>query len=137
MALGSQQLSGPPPSPELDPAAAAESNPMSMRALAGPGGNVTANGPQPNGGVGDDRSGLMQLGQKLSEGLLALAQAAPEIADAMHQCDGILKNALAQILETQAGTTTPGNVPMGAPPAPVTQTGTQYPGGGFGAGKPF
>lgn len=138
MALGAQMLSGPPPSPQLDPAAAAAqaTPPNPMRTLAGPAGGV---GQSPGGApAGPDQSGLLQLGQKLQEGLLTLAQAAPDISDDMNQCVGILQNALAKVLESQAGTGTAGKGPIGGPPAPVvTQSGVQNPGGGFGAGKPF
>ena len=123
-------LNGPPPSPMIDPAAAQESNPM--RTLVGPQAAQMQQGP--------DVSGLLMLGQKLSEGLLTLAQAVPEIADDINQCDGILKNALARVLETQAGTGTSSSTPIGGaptspPPGSVTQAGVQFPGGGFGQGR--
>jgi hypothetical protein len=95
-------------------------------------------GPQAGAPQQPDLSGLLMLGQKLSEGLLTLAQAVPEIADDIAQCDGILKNALARVLETQAGagaSMMPGGEPSSPPPGSVTQAGVQFPGGAFGQGR--
>lgn len=96
-----------------------------MKTLVGP-----QAGQQP--GQGPDLSGLLQLGQKLSEGILTLAQGVPEIADEMKQCNEILLNALAHVVEGQSGG--PGS-PTSPPSTPVTQSGTQFTGGGLGGGK--
>lgn len=100
-----------------------------MKTLVGP-----QAGQQP--GQGPDLSGLLQLGQKLSEGILTLAQGVPEIADEMKQCNEILLNALAHVVEGQSGQQ-PAGAPTSPPSTPVTQSGTQWAGGGFGAGKSF
>lgn len=102
-------------------------------------------------GAGPDMSGIMTLGQKLEEGLLTLAQAAPLISPDMDQCRSILMNALGKFAaQAGAGSGTSGSAPLanpaasaGAMPAPpaqgspsVTQAGSQFP-GAQGGGKPF
>lgn len=74
------------------------------------------------------------LGQKLDEGLLSLAQALPAQAALFGQASELLKNAIAQAMQSQpggGGATSGGMAPAGS----VTQSGTQFAGGGFSAGR--
>lgn len=129
---GPQQLDAAPPSPVTSPPAASESSKLQMlTGGAAPG--------QP-GGPGDgqsssapDLSGIMLLGQKLDEGLLSLAQALPAQAGLFGQASELLKNAIAQAMQSQPG----GGAAGGgmAPAGATTQAGTQFAGGGFGAGR--
>lgn len=142
-AIGTSALDGPPPSPETDPAAAAEAGrpAAQVQQLIGGQGGSAAMGPGP------DMSGIMTLGQKLEEGLLTLAQAAPLIAPDMEQARSILMNALGKFAASaSAGPSSssapmpgPGGVPAtGQPPTGLTptQAGSQFP-GAQGGGKPF
>lgn len=116
---------GPPPSPDLDPAAAREAGrpqPMPISGLASP----MQAAPQ-----GPDVSGIYTLGQKLEEGLLALSQAAPSIATDLEQCRSLLMNALGKFATQSSGSGTSGTLPVVPPPTGqvVTPAGAQFPGG--------
>lgn len=131
---GPQQLDGPPPSPVTSPPAASESSQMKM--LTGGAAPGQPGGPgagQPAGAP--DMSGIMMLGQKIEEALLSLAQALPAQGGIFGQAAELLKNGIAQAMQSQPGGgagTQPGG---GAPAGSVTQAGNQFPGGGFGAGR--
>lgn len=145
-------IDGPPPSPETDPTAAREAGrPASQVAqLTG--------GQNPAMPAGPDVSGILVLGQKIVEGMLALAQAAPLIAPDMDQAQAIVMNALGKFSSQAAtGTGSSPSLPLagGAPqmgggggaPAPsqapppksqvVSQDGTQFPGAYQGGSRPF
>lgn len=129
---------GPPPSPALDPAAAQEAGrPASavqtltagQRPSAAMGGNM----PGAMQGGGPDLSGIMVLGQKIDEALLALAQAAPVIGPDVQQMQAILMNALGKFA-AQASSAGPGQPqPTGLT---VSRSGPQFPGAQDG-GKSF
>ena len=130
--LGPQddRLNGPPPNPVTSPAAAQESSPI--RTLTG--------GVPPTGGLtgmpaGPDMSGILALGEKITEGLLTLAQALPAQAGLIDQSRAMLENALASWVQTQSSSGA--GLPTSPPPGVVTQAGTQFPGGGFQAGRAF
>lgn len=135
---GPQQLDGPPPSPVTAPAAASESSQMKM--LTGGAAPGQPGGPgagQPAGGT--DLSGIMMLGQKISEALMSLAQALPAQGAIFGQADELLKNGIAQAMQSQPGGGGAAGGAPGAGAAPAgstTQSGTQFPGGGFNAGRP-
>lgn len=144
---GPAQLDGPPPSPVLNPEAASNSSKLQMltggAAPGQPGGPGSAGAPA---GAQNDMAGVLALGQKISEAILTLSQAMPAQAGQLDQGRELIENAIAQFLQTSGGTGTSPTAPMqaappapGAPPAnagpPVTQSGTQFPGGGFGAGR--
>jgi hypothetical protein len=120
-------VDGPPPSPATSPAAAQETgqqNPVSNLAQ-----------PMQMQGQGPDLSGILQLGQKLVEGTLALAQAVPIIAPEMNQIKELFMAALGKISSQSPGN---GSMPgAGAKGTVVTQAGPQFPGGGQTAGRPF
>lgn len=148
-------IDGPPPSPETDPAAAREVGRPSSQVAQLTAGQNTA---MP---AGPDLSGILVLGQKIVEGLLALAQAAPSIAGDMDQAQGIVMNALGKFSSQAAtspgtspsmplATPLPGGAPAGggggAPAAPggpppqgqvVTQAGVQFPGAVGGSSRAF
>lgn len=91
---------------------------------------------------GPDNSGLLILGQKLSEGILTLAQAMPEVAGQLDQARAMLENALAnwsqQTMSNQDQQMgAPGSGLASPPPGATTQAGAQFPGGGFQAGRAF
>lgn len=133
---GPQTLNAPPPSPATDPRAAGESSPINTMT----GGQPPAAGAtgQPTPQAGPDMSGILMLGQKVSEAMLTMAQALPAQAGLIDQARAMWENALAQWTQT-AGSSPAGasGAPMSPPPGSVTQSGTQFPGGGFAAGKPF
>jgi hypothetical protein len=88
---------------------------------------------QPTGAP--DLSGIMMLGQKVEEALMSLATALPAQAGTFNQAAELLKNGIAQALQSQPGggpTAGGGAAPAGA----VSQAGPQFPGGGFNAGRP-
>lgn len=119
--LGSR-LDSPPPLPGgLDPMGGAPPQPP-----AGMGAPAPAQGPGP--GVAAPGAGLMQIGQQLQEGILALAQALPDGASDFYQALEAVKRGLARGVESQ--------IAIGAPPptATPTATGVQFPGGGIGGG---
>lgn len=144
-------IDGPPPSPETDPAAAREVGRPSSQVAQLTAGQNTA---MP---AGPDLSGILVLGQKLVEGLLALAQAAPLIAPEMDQAQGIVMNALGKFSSQAAtGTGTSSSMPLATPlpgapaggapggqggPPPrgqvVTQAGYQFPGAISGSSRAF
>lgn len=131
---GPQQLDGPPPSPVTAPAAASESSQMKMLtggAAPGQPGGPTGPGARPSGAP--DMSGIMMLSQKVDEALMSLAQALPAQAAVFGQAAELLKNAVAQAMQSQpgGGGATGGGAPMGS----SSQAGPQFPGGGFGAGR--
>lgn len=137
---GPQQLDGPPPSPVVSPAAASESSKMQMLtggAAPGQPGGPTGPGARPSGAP--DLSGIMMLGQKVDEALMSLAQALPAQAGIFGQASELLKNAIAQALQSQPGGGGPvggaGGPAGGSPAGATTQAGNQFPGGGFGAGR--
>lgn len=141
---------GPPPSPVTDSAAAQEAG----RPASAVAGLVAGSGQNPQMPAGQDTSGIMVLGQKLIEGILTLAQAAPLIAPDMDQAQSIIMNALGKFAaQSVGGTGTSPTMPLapaGAPPAgqgpapatgggggaPVSQSGAQFP-GNQGGGRPF
>lgn len=85
---------------------------------------------------GPDNSGLVMLGQKISDSMLILMQGMPEVAGMLHQAQAMLDNALAQWMQQTMGGGQMGAI--GAPPMPSTsQAGSSYPGGGFNAGRAF
>ncbi len=143
-------IDGPPPSPETDPAAAREAGRPAAQIA-----QLTAgqNSAMP---AGPDLSGILVLGQKLVEGMLALAQAAPLIAPEMDQAQSIVMNALGKFSSQAAtGTGTSSSMPLATPlpggqtaPTPpgggpppqgqvVTQAGSQFPGAVSGSSRPF
>lgn len=131
---GPQQLDGPPPSPVTSPPAASESSQMKM--LTGGAAPGQPGGPGSGQGSAPDMSGIMMLGQKIEEALLSLAQALPAQGGIFGQAAELLKNGIAQAMQSQpggAGGVQPGG---GAPAGSVTQAGNQFPGGGFNAGRP-
>ncbi len=143
MPLGPAQLDGPPPSPVTSPAAASQTSRLAMltggAAPGQPGGPGSPGAPS---GTQTDMSGVLALGQKISEAILAMAQAMPAQAGQLDQGRELIENAIAQFLQTSGGTGTAPNRPLAPPPAapattppPVTQSGVQFPGGGFGAGR--
>lgn len=137
---------GPPPSPALDPAAAQEAG-MPASAVAG----LTAGSALTSAPAGPDVSGILALGQKLVEGMLALAQAAPMIGPDMDQAQSIVMNALGKFSSGATGTGTSSTSPLTttpqqppaqtqAPPpkgAVVSQAGPQFPGALTGNSRPF
>lgn len=141
---GPQQLDGPPPSPVTSPAAASNVSRLAMLtggAAPGQGGPPGASGPPGPGGMPGsvrssgqpDLSGVMALGQKISEAILSLASALPAQAGIFDQARELIENAVAQAMQGQAGA---GGAMSGAPSgAATTQAGPQFPGGGFGAGR--
>jgi hypothetical protein len=126
MAFGQDLLNTPPPSPATNPTAQAESNPGARMAMLTQGMAPLQASAQP------DLSGILGLGQKLSEGILSLQQALPDVSGTLEQARSLIESALAQYLSSQSA-----GQPASPPPGAVTQTGTQYPGGGFTSGKPF
>lgn len=135
---------GPPPSPMTDASAAQEAG-RPASAVAGLVGGSQAG----QMGPGQDTSGIMVLGQKLIEGILTLAQAAPLIAPDMDQAQSIIMNALGKFAaQSVGGTGTSPTMAMGTAPAapvapaaggggaPVSQSGAQFP-GNQGGGRPF
>lgn len=121
-------LDGPPPSPATDPMAAQEGG-ASPDAVAG-----LVAGRVPGVPQGPDMSGLMMLGNKLDEGLLTLATAAPLIGPDIEQIRAMLANAMGRFAAQSGGEGGMGGR-MPAPP-PVTQAGPQFP-GSTSAGRPF
>lgn len=141
-----QGLNAAPPNPVTSPAAAGESSPI--RTLTGGMPPPQPGQPAPPGGApsgipqGPDNSGLLILGQKLSEGILTLAQAMPEVAGQLDQARAMLENALAnwsqQTMSNQDQQMgAPGAGVANPPPQATTQSGPQFPGGGFGQGRAF
>lgn len=133
-------LDAAPPNPVTDPAAAQESSPI--RTMTGgqpPPGATGAPGNANPGGVPQqpDLSGILMLGQKLSEGMITLQQALPAQAGQISQAQALLENALANWMQQQSSSMGAMGGPMSPPPGSVTQAGPQYPGGGFGAGRAF
>lgn len=132
---------GPPPSPMLDPAAAQEAG-RPASAVAG----LTA-GSQLTAPPGPDVSGVLSLGQKIVEGLLALSQAAPVIGPDMDQAQAIVINALGKFSAGATGTGTSPAAPLAGPqmqtqaPPPkgavVGQAGPQFPGAVTSNSRPF
>lgn len=125
-----------PPNPVTDPTAAAESSPT--RTLTGgvPPGTPGASQPA----AGPDMSGVLMLTQKVSEAILSLSQMMPNQAGLLDQARTMLETAAAQWVTGQASAQMqPGgmDVPTSPPPGAVSQAGAQWPGGGFGAGRPF
>lgn len=121
-------IDGPPPSPETDPTAAKEVGRPSSQVA-----QLTA-GQNPAMPAGPDVSGILVLGQKIVEGMLALAQAAPLIAPDMDQAQAIVMNALGKFSSQAAtGTDSSPSLPLagGAP-----QMGSPAGGGGGGAPSP-
>lgn len=106
-----------------------------MKMLTGGASPAQPGGPgqgQPAGAP--DMSGIMMLGQKVDEAIMALATALPAQAGTFGQASELVKNGIAQALQSQ-----PGGGPAqggGAPAGATTQSGTQFPGGGFNAGRP-
>lgn len=84
---------------------------------------------------GNDMSGVLGLGQKISEGMLAMAQMAPDIADDLGQARAMFMAALARY--TSGANKPPDQGSMPSKGAVVTQAGPQFPAGGQGAGKPY
>lgn len=119
-------IDGPPPSPETDPAAAREVGRPSAQVA-----QLTAGqGQTPGMPAGPDLSGVLVLGQKIVEGMLALAQAAPQIAPEMDQAQSIVMNALGKFSsEAASGPPARGQV--------VDQAGSQFPGAFSGNSRPY
>lgn len=146
-------LDAAPPNPATDPRAAAESSPIRTLTggqppggpggMGGPGGQPGAPGapgqPGAPGGMpsGPDNSGLVMLGQKVSDTFLILMQGMPEVAELLHQSQAMLDNALAQWMQQTmggGGAGIAGGPPTQAMPT-VSQAGSTFPGGGFGMGR--
>lgn len=125
MPLPNTPIDGPPPSPATDPAAAREVG-MPIDQLTTPM-QIQPQGP--------DLSGLNTLGQKLIEGMLALAQAAPVIARDMDMAVATMQQALGK-LGSQAGMGGSGSMPPRVAGSVVTQAGAQFPGSQAG-GRPY
>lgn len=135
MAFGPQTLNGPPPSPVTSPAAASNVSKLGM--LTGGAGPGQPGGPSGAGGAGPtaapDLSGVMALGQKITEAILSLASALPGQAGLFDQARELIENGIAQALQSQSATRAGMS---GAPSGQAsTQAGPQFPGGGFGAGR--
>ena len=139
-------LDAAPPNPVTDPRAAAESSPTrtltggAIPPASGMAGSPGGGGPSPMGmaGQGPDLTGLLALYQKVTEGMLALAQACPAQAGKIDMARSVLDNAAADFVQSQSGVST--GLPGGGatpPPGIASQAGSQYPGGGFVAGRAF
>lgn len=121
-------VDGPPPSPATDPAAAQEvGKPMPVSGLAKP---------MQIQGSGPDLSGVLTLGQKLVEGMLALAQAAPIMAGDIAQAKEILMTGLGKVASSAGGGN--GSMPGASPTGQVVSgAGPQFPAGGQTSGRAF
>jgi hypothetical protein len=152
VAFGPVQLNAPPPNPVVDPAAARESSKLGMlaggappaSALMGPPGASPPDGSMPPGGpagmpAGPDLGGLMMLGQKVDEAILTLASVMPAVAPQLDQARELVANAVASHLQNLGSAPGIPGIPGGNAGLPrgggIVQAGTQFPGGGFGAGR--
>ena len=128
-------LDGPPPNPATDPRAAAESSPTRTLIGGTPPGQPGQSAPP----AGPDMSGVLMLGEKVTEAMISLAQMMPAHTGLIDQARALLETALAQWVQGQASAAMqPGmGVPSSPPPGAVSQAGPQYPGGGMHMGRPF
>jgi hypothetical protein len=83
-----------------------------------PGGDPTAG---VGGTPGGDLSGVVQMGQALSEGLITLAQILPQSSALLQQANELLMQALSQHVQAASST--------------AMSPGPQFPGGGLGGGS--
>ena len=138
MPFGPAQLDAPPPSPVTSPPAARESTKLGMLTggappMPGAGGS----GGMPGmGSSAPDLSGVMALGQKIDEALLALADVMPESAGQFDQARELVANGVASYLQKQGSTPGVPGVPGGTAGMPRGDAASnQFPGGGFGQGR--
>lgn len=121
MAVGSDMLASPPPSPINDPAAAqgapgpgGAASPASFGALLGTG--PGAGGQLPPGAVpGQQLQGVLQIGQGMTEQIRTLAQSVPVMAPKLMQAATLIEQALADFVTTSAAGAPP---PMGGQATP-------------------
>lgn len=128
--IGQDQISQPPPSPVNDPRGASGMDP----AAGGPGGagqpgavgtllGTSSGGAQP-GLPPDAMTGVLQLGQQLTEQIKGMAQSIPIMAPKLMQANTLIEQALADFITSAQGA---GPVPMGGQATP----------GAFSAGAAF
>lgn len=85
---------------------------------------------------GPDFSGVMMLGNKLEQGLLALSQAIPSAAGQLDQARELMMDALAQFAATASSMTSQDTQAPKPQGLTVTGAGSQFPGSQRG-GRPF
>ena len=86
------------------------------------GGQGPSSAPPTVGPNGPDMSGVLQMGQALSDGILTLAQALPQAATQLAQANELLLDALAQFVQSASS-------------SPALAPGSQFPGGGVSGGS--
>lgn len=117
---GTSPTGGPPAGPSDDPAAGAAPG---LDALAGPTPLQIGSGQMPQ----EVLQGVMQVGQKVSEQIDALAQITPDLGADWQAVKQLLLATLAKLLVN------------GAPPPDAASAGSAFPGitGGMDSGRPF
>lgn len=129
--IGQDQVSQPPPSPINDPRGASGMDPAGSGA-GSPGAVGTLLGTS-GGGAGqpglpqDAMTGVLQMGQQLTEQIKGLAQNVPLMAPKLMQANTLIEQALADFITGAAGA---GAVPMGGQATPgAFSTGAAFSGG--------